>query len=67
MNGAVTLGSFDGTNVELASEVGPKSIFLFQKVNGQKLSDRALAAIRFINEKFGYKVTGAEDIDAYLE
>jgi glucan phosphorylase len=29
MNGAVTLGSFDGTNVELASEVGPKSIFIF--------------------------------------
>jgi glucan phosphorylase len=33
MNGAVTLGSQDGTNVEVASEVGPSNIFLFEKKN----------------------------------
>ena len=38
MNGALTIGTWDGANVEIASEVGPEHVFLFGRKT-QELAD----------------------------
>ena len=72
MNGTVTLGSEDATNLEMLKAVGPANIYLFKTAEPDELSSetavRADNALAFI-AKLGYTIEpgSLEDIMEYLE
>lgn len=66
MNGVITLGSLDGTNLEIQKVVGEENIFMFQNTT-TSLSTRALNALQFIESKFGFEVKHIDSVNEYLD
>ena len=64
LNGALTIGTLDGANVEIRERVGPDDIFIFGLQAEEVADQTALRAIASWYDVFAYRALVVDDPDA---